>query len=252
MVDAPFREVFDELAMAPTLANAVRFRPHLTVNFHGGARSMRLMAASLARHRAGFGHHSGAWLYNIRIPRAQEILGVERKVHTAEHLASAMFHLGVPRREIPRASLRAAARGPGAPYAVLHPFAATRAKTWPAERFVRLARQLRREHGLEARIIGAAADDFAAFEEFPIHRGAPLGEVKSLLSRAELFIGNDSGPAHMAAAFGVPVLVFFGPSDPEVWAPWRTEYEQLTARGDCAEIPYERAAAALARLAARA
>ena len=252
MVDAPFREVFDELAMAPTLVNAVRFRPHLTVNFHGGTRSMRLMAASLARHRAGFGHHSGAWLYNIRIPKAQEILGVERKVHTAEHLASAMFYLGVPRREIPRASLRAAAPEPRPPYAVLHPFAATREKTWPAERFVQLARQLRREHGLEAHIIGAAADDFTAFEEFPVHRGTPLSEIKSLLSRAELFIGNDSGPAHMAAAFGVPVLVFFGPSDPVVWAPWRTEHEQLTAQGDCAEITYERAAAALARLAARA
>ena len=44
--------------------------------------------------------------------------------------------------------------------------------------------------------------------------GAPLAEVKSLLAGASLFVGNDSGPAHMAAAFGVPVVVIFGSSDP--------------------------------------
>jgi heptosyltransferase-3 len=44
-------------------------------------------------------------MYNVRIPRAQDILGVDRHVHTAEHLASAMFYLGVPRCEIPRARL---------------------------------------------------------------------------------------------------------------------------------------------------
>ena len=48
-------------------------------------------------------------MYNVRIPRAQEILGVERTVHTAEHLASAMFYLGAPVGEIPRAKLVASA-----------------------------------------------------------------------------------------------------------------------------------------------
>ena len=46
-----------------------------------------------------------AFLYSHRIPRAQEILGIERRVHTAEHLASAMFWMGVPQSEIPRAKL---------------------------------------------------------------------------------------------------------------------------------------------------
>ena len=54
-------------------------------------------------------------------------------------------------------------------------------------------------------------------------QGAPLEEVKSLLAGAALFIGNDSGPAHMAAAFGRPVVVLFGSSDLDNWRPWRTE-----------------------------
>jgi heptosyltransferase-3 len=48
---------------------------------------------------------------------------------------------------------------------------------------------------------------------------------------ASLFVGNDSGPAHIAAAFGVPGVVIFGPSDSEVWAPWKTHAEVLKAPG---------------------
>jgi hypothetical protein len=55
---------------------------------------MALTAASHARYRAGFQHFRAQWAYNLSIPRAQEILGEERAVHTAEHLASAMFWLG--------------------------------------------------------------------------------------------------------------------------------------------------------------
>src|SRR6185437_14705481 len=54
---------------------------------------------------------------------------------------------------------------------------------------------------------------------------APLGEIAKLMRDASFFAGNDSGPAHVAAAFGVPQVVFFGPSDSEVWAPWRTPVE---------------------------
>ncbi len=68
----------------------------LAINFHGGTRSMWMTLATHAEHRAGFGHHAWSFVYSHRIPRAQEILGFDRAVHTAEHLASAMFWLGVP------------------------------------------------------------------------------------------------------------------------------------------------------------
>src|SRR5579862_9279909 len=56
----------------------------LALNLHGGTRSMWMTLRS--RMRAGFGHHSLSFLYTHRIPRAQEILGIDRRVHTAEHL----------------------------------------------------------------------------------------------------------------------------------------------------------------------
>ncbi|MFZ0934052.1 MAG: lipopolysaccharide heptosyltransferase family protein, partial [Bryobacteraceae bacterium] len=61
-----------------------RWRPDLCLNLHGGTRSAFLTLASGARWRAGFGHFRHRFAYNVRIPRAQEILGVERAVHTAE------------------------------------------------------------------------------------------------------------------------------------------------------------------------
>jgi ADP-heptose:LPS heptosyltransferase len=86
---------------------------------------------------------------------------------------------------------------------------------------------------------------------FAAHRtviGAPLTEIKSLMAGASLFVGNDSGPAHMAAAFQVPVLVIFGASDPDVWYPWRTRSEMLVARGRIGALPVAEVLAALERL----
>jgi ADP-heptose:LPS heptosyltransferase len=198
-------------------------RADLALNFHGGPRSIGLTLGS--RFRAGFAHHRGSFLYSHRIPTAQQILGIERRVHTAEHLASAMFWLGVPQTEIPRARLFADATPERGNYAVIHPFASAPDKTWPAARFVEVARRLA---GLEPVFLAGPDDDTAPFDGFRIVKNAPLARVKSLISGAALFIGNDSGPAHIAAAFGVPVVVIFGVSDPVTWAPWRTEAQVLT------------------------
>jgi heptosyltransferase-3 len=204
-----------------------RFRPRLAINVHGGATSVRLMLAAASGLRAGFGHFRFQPMYNLRIPRAQEILGIERKVHTAEHLASAMFYLGVPQSEIPRARLFAAPQSlmhaRTRPYAVLHPFASEAGKTWPKENFLAVAKHLDKDLGMEPLFIAAANEDLSAFGEYTCFQGAPLEEVKSLLAGAALFIGNDSGPAHIAAAFGRPVIAVWGSSDLDNWRPWRTE-----------------------------
>ena len=73
-----------------------------------------------------------------------------------------------------------------------------------------------------------------------------------LLASAALFIGNDSGPAHMAAALGVRVVVLFGSSDPAIWGPWKAEGEALVGAHGIDSIPVERAVEALSRLRVRA
>ncbi|NWF85561.1 MAG: glycosyltransferase family 9 protein, partial [Bryobacteraceae bacterium] len=234
--------------LSPSRREVLDFRAGLTINLHGGSRSAMLTLASMARFRAGFGHFPLRWIYNISIPRAQQILGEERVVHTAEHAASAMFYLGVSRAEIPRARLFAPPSPAQTPYAVIHPFASAAGKFWPADRFAAAARAIERNRGFRPIVIGGPGDDFTAFREFQCLEGSPLGRVKSVLSGASLFLGNDSGPAHMAAAFGIPVIVLYGTSDPVIWAPWRTPNETLKPAGGLDALPVEEVLFAVERL----
>ena len=178
-----FREVFEgnpDLAEIhpPELAALRRFRPQLCLNFHGGTRSAWMTELSGARYRAGFGHYRQQFVYNVRIPRAQEILHVDRKVHTAEHVASAIFFLGAPICEIPRAKLVARATGwrtdsptPGS--AVIHAVAATPEKTWRAENFLAIAGHLA-QSGLCAGIHRRGRRRPGAFRAVPHTSGLAL------------------------------------------------------------------------------
>ncbi len=218
------------------IAAVRRRRPELCLNLHGGPSSAWITALSGARWRAGFAHFAHRAVYNVRLPRAQEILGraTDAPVHTAEHLASAIFYLGVEHSAIPPARLFGGGTPPEGlrrPYAVLHVAAAFPAKQWPIDRFADLARWLERDRGLRPVLLTGPgqgqlldrAKNFRGFDNLSVR------EMMALLKGADLFVGNDSGPAHVAAAFGVPCVVIFGPSDFEVWRPWRTRHQIVPA-----------------------
>jgi ADP-heptose:LPS heptosyltransferase len=248
VVEDRFAPVFEEndaveALLPPSIPELRSWAPQLCINLHGGSRSAALTASCGAGIRAGFAHFRFARAYNVKIPRAQEILDLDRVVHTAEHLASAMFYLGAPRTVIPRARL-SAVRRTNSPYAVIHPFASQPDKTWPAERFLAVAAQL----DVEPVFVGGPDEDLSAFQKYRTLAGAPLAEIKNLLANAALFLGNDSGPAHMAAAFGLPVVVLFGASAVDVWRPWKTSAEVLSSPDDIAAISIEQVTTALARL----
>jgi heptosyltransferase-3 len=119
--------------------------------------------------------------------------------------------------------------------AVIHPFATTASKTWPAANFLAVAQYLK-QAGIEAIFIGGGNDDFSPFRAFRCISGAPLSEIKRLIAGASLFVGNDSGPAHMAAALGVPAVVIFGASDAAIWGPWRAASEVVVAPCGVAQV----------------
>lgn len=233
----------------PSWLSVRRWKPQLCVNLHGGTRSQWMTALSGAKWRAGFAHHSMTFAYNLKIGRAQPILGVNRTVHTAEHLASAFFALGVPVQEVPRARLHADkvdVQPPQKAYAVLHPFAAAPQKRWPAERFCEIARYLELWN-ITPVFLAASEDDAMPFTAHTVFRGS-LSKVKTLLANAALFLGNDSGPAHIAAAFGIPSVVLFGPSNPSIWGPWQTESEIVVAPDGLDRVSVSRVIAALEKL----
>jgi ADP-heptose:LPS heptosyltransferase len=253
-VEQAFRPVFEgnpavSQILAPTWQAVRKFKPTLCVNLHGGTRSQWITALSGAKWRAGFAHHKTTLAYNMRIPRAQRVMGVNRTVHTAEHLASAMFALGVPLADVPRAELFSGGSRvplPQGRYAVLHPFASTPDKTWSAEKFCEVARYLKLWN-IEPVFLGAPWNDMRAFSAHPTLQG-PLDSAKALLSKAAVFVGNDSGPAHMAAAFGVPCVVMFSVSNPAIWGPWRTDSEVVVAPEGLQTVSVSRIIAALERL----
>jgi len=222
--------------LRPSVSEIYRIRPHLALNLHGGATSVRLIVASRAPLRAGFNHFRFKPIYNVHIPRAQEILNVDRKVHTAEHLASAIFFLGAEAGPIPRARLFANQQTRPRPYAVLHPMASAPEKIWPHSNFLALADHMQRSLGLEPIFISGPGENLHAFNPYTCFEGASLEEIKSLLAGASLFVGNDSGPAHMASAFGLPVIVLFGSSDPDIWRPWQTQSVVLTTKAGIESI----------------
>jgi ADP-heptose:LPS heptosyltransferase len=253
VVEDRFAGVFEgnpdvDAILPPRLSALRKWMPALTLNLHGGPRSIAFTLASGARLRAGFGHHRYNFAYNTPIPPPQRILGFTRRAHTVEHLASAVFYLGAAPCEIPRTKLFAQPNGENQAYAVLHPAASAADKTWPAAGFLAVARHFEERWGLEPVFVGGVEDDLAAFRRYRVVAGAPLARLKTLMAGASAFVGNDSGPAHMAAAFGVPAVVIFGNSDLDLWRPWKAPAEVVAAPGPIADVPADAVIRALDRL----
>jgi len=98
-------------------------------------------------------------------------------------------------------------------FAAIHPFSGSARKNWPLENFRELARQL--EGDMPVRWCAGPEDP-------PLEAATRIDDLYELarwLARAQMYVGNDSGITHLAAAVGTPVLALFGPTDPEVWAP---------------------------------
>jgi hypothetical protein len=92
---------------------------------------------------------------------------------------------------------------------VIHPFSGSVKKNWPLEKFRELAGSIGEVDwcaGPDEQLEGA-------------HRFDDLHELGSWLAASKLYIGNDSGITHLAAACGARVIAIFGPTDPAVWAP---------------------------------
>jgi ADP-heptose:LPS heptosyltransferase len=113
------------------------------------------------------------------------------------------------------------------PFAAIHPGASTRYKQWSPARFAELAATLHEQHGLATVLIGGkddgpscrliAAGTRQQEESLSVSLQTTLSGAAGILKQAALFIGTDSGLAHLAIALGRPTVVLFGPSDHRKW-----------------------------------
>jgi heptosyltransferase-2/heptosyltransferase-3 len=120
---------------------------------------------------------------------------------------------------------------PGEPYAVLQPGARIASMRWPVEKFAEIARWLRKSHGIASVVnLGRRDDEIAVSVRTAMNDAAVIAdsfdarELIALIAGARLFVGNDSGPAHLAAATARPSVVIFGSTNPSEWRPWQTEH----------------------------
>jgi heptosyltransferase III len=109
---------------------------------------------------------------------------------------------------------------------LVHPGSGGRQKCWPAERYAALVEHLRGRGLRVAAVLGEVecermtAGEIGRFEELTeVYRPGTYCELLRHLLGSHVFVGNDSGPGHLAGVLGLPALCLYGPTDPQVWRP---------------------------------
>lgn len=128
------------------------------------------------------------------------------------------------------------------PLIIIHPGGGTnpvrsvKEKQWPVERFVRLGNHLAKTYQARILIVGnegerPLAQTIRGLMHAPVANWAgriTLGELGALCEVADLYIGNDAGPTHIATAVGCPTLAIYGPSDPAISGPYSDKGTAVT------------------------
>jgi lipopolysaccharide heptosyltransferase I len=133
-----------------------------------------------------------------------------------------------------------------APRVAIVPVSRRHNKNWPVENFTQTARALRQEFGASIFLFGSMGDQGVceAIRSDLMAQGGPgdvvnlagktsLVEMGGWFSKMNLVVVNDSGPLHMAAALGVPLVTMFGPTDPLRTGPYGGNHRVLTTGVAC-------------------
>ncbi len=210
----------------------------VAINLHGGTTATFFTAASRAKHRVGYAEYRYSFLYNHLLSSASDFWKAEY-THSAEQQLALLGFIGVPVDDRPKSRLivsepaaeqvRTACRGDWyneGRFALLHPSSAFFTKQWPTENFARIAETLS-ERGLHPVAVASrnereVLDELERISKIPITTfdNLTLPEITALAAKAHLFVGNDSGIAHIAAAVETPTVVIFGSSNRNHWRPW--------------------------------
>ena len=127
----------------------------------------------------------------------------------------------------------------GKPVMAIAPGSGAREKNWPHLSFLAMAEWWRQQtSGAVVVIVGPVEEETGDYttlgQETVVARNLDLGRLAALLTRCHLYLGNDSGVSHLAAALGVTTVVLFGPSHVERWAPRGKNVTVVTQNVECA------------------
>lgn len=210
----------------------------IAIDLQGLLRSGLFTRRTGAKMRLGFANarEHANWFYN----RKHEI---DERLHTVDRMLGLLEAEGyAPVRDMrlyvgdADQQWWAAQRFADEPYVCIAPTAKWRSKQWPAENYIDLARRLLGD-GRAGRhiVLIASPDEHAALQPMveALRDSHPqttvslprttVGQMMALIRGCRLFVGNDSGPLHIAVGFDRPLVSVFGPTDPRLVGPYQRE-----------------------------
>jgi heptosyltransferase I len=205
----------------------------VAVDFQGALKSAFVARLSRAKEVFGFQHPRetpARIFYQYRVEGRGEHV-IEQYHSLAESVARRSLphcEATLPRNEEAEACIAKKVASLGHDFAIINPGAGWGSKQWPAERYGEVARELSL-CGLTPLINFGPGEQELALNVQEASNGVShpisccISELIALTRRARLFVGGDTGPLHLAAALGVPVVAIFGPTDPARNGPHGTQ-----------------------------
>lgn len=226
------------------LAHLRRRRYDLVFDLFGNPRSALMARISGARHRVGFAFRGRKYAYNHVVPPRGD------RIHEVLFNLDALQFLDIPiRTSRPRVELSTADRRfaddfwrrhglEGQRVAGLNCSGGWYTKRWPLASFARLGDRLVADFGLRILLPWGPGEltDVEQVRDLMQHEAlvAPpttLLQLGAMLARLDLLVSNDSGPMHLAAATGTPVVGIYGPTRPELQGPWGEQHSFVRKEG---------------------
>jgi len=227
-------------------------RYDMVIDFQALMKSAMWVVLAKGERKVGFGrgmqHAEGSYLVlNERIPP------VSMEVHALERGLILLEKIGVPRGELDyrfphdaeaesevEEFLTAAGLSRQAPLVVIHPMARWRTKLWYNDRFAALADALLEQGAVP--VFSGGPEDVRDIDEIAGQMKAPclrfdgrggLRHLAALCRRAAVMVSTDTGPMHLAAAVGTPVVALFGPTAPNRTGPYGRGHEVVRTAVPC-------------------
>jgi len=217
----------------------------MALDFRGDIRNIFLLYLTKARRRVGYDFTGGSyWLTDV-VKHPEYIHLIERNLNVARHVG-AESNDNIPGFNVPHAKICNAKKYFDSlgmkNIAIIHPGASQTKRLWPADRFAGIIEYLKKNSYSPTLL--SSPNDIAIIESIRNKCAVPvdvlsvsLSDIPAYLSCCEIFIGLDSGMAHIAAAVRKKVIVLFGPQDPAITAPRGRSLIQIIRKGDFACRP---------------
>jgi len=265
LVDAPHREL---LTLVPVISSIVTLggrsirdwmqarralrarRYDIAFDFQGLIKSAVLTRFSGAKRAIGFDRASAregfaATFYDERVA-AEGGHVIEKNLRLVAAAGVRAETRDFPLRSVQSAALDAVRAQVTGPFALLNPGAAWPNKRWPPDAFGAIARHLGDRHGLRSVILWGPSEEALAKSVVAASAGAAvvapatrLADLVALSRDARLMLSGDTGPTHIAAAVGTPIVALFGPTSPARNGPWDRDDVVLSRYEQC-DCHYQR------------